>query len=98
MVYFDWEHNALTGPIPSEVGQMTDLAYLNLAHNRLSGEIPSQIEMLADHSLTANGEVDLDFNTNLTGTLPGVFCTDVLCSSLKVGEKVGCCTEGSRGG
>lgn len=37
------EHNFLTGPLPSEVGNLTNLALLDLSKNRISGEIPSSI-------------------------------------------------------
>ncbi|XP_047944213.1 receptor-like protein Cf-9 homolog [Salvia hispanica] len=35
--------NQFTGPIPSAIGNMSELAYLVLPHNKFSGEIPSSI-------------------------------------------------------
>ncbi len=41
---------ALSGEIPRELGQLTDLEYLNLGDNELSGEIPPEIGAFANLS------------------------------------------------
>ena len=38
----------LTGSIPSEIGNLTNLTYLNLGGNQLTGEIPSEIGNLTN--------------------------------------------------
>lgn len=40
-------HNLLEGPIPPSVGQMGELAYLNLADNNFSGGLPGEMLSLA---------------------------------------------------
>ena len=35
--------NELTGPIPSEVGLLTELRIFNLQNNLLTGEIPTEL-------------------------------------------------------
>ena len=42
------ESNYLSGPIPSEVGNLANLTYLYLADNRLTGSIPSELGNLAN--------------------------------------------------
>ncbi|XP_052142012.1 receptor kinase-like protein Xa21 [Oryza glaberrima] len=37
------DHNFITGPLPSEVGNLTNLALLDFSSNLISGEIPSSI-------------------------------------------------------
>lgn len=64
---FRLDHNRFTGPIPSELLQLTSLTTdFTLAHNSLSGSIPSQ--------LFANlAQLDLNVRLNdnlLTGPLP----------------------------
>ncbi len=36
-------NNQLTGEMPPEIGNLTNMEYLNLCCNQLSGEIPSEI-------------------------------------------------------
>ena len=38
----------LTGSIPSEIGNLTNLTYLNLGGNQLTGEIPPEIGNLTN--------------------------------------------------
>ena len=57
--------NNLTGAIPSAIGNLTRLEDLWLHENSLSGEIPSEIR-----NLTNLGQLNLGYNTELTGELP----------------------------
>ena len=54
----------LTGPIPVELGQLTQLKYLWLSYNQLTGEIPSELG-----NLTELRELSLSGN-QLTGEIP----------------------------
>jgi Leucine-rich repeat (LRR) protein len=56
--------NELTGNIPSSIGNLTYLTYLNLESNNLTGNIPSSIGNLVD--LT---DINLEAN-HLTGSIP----------------------------
>ena len=51
--------NALTGAIPSELGDLSDLTALGLQINQLSGIIPSE---LGDLSATASGETQINLS------------------------------------
>ena len=57
-------NNALSGPIPAQIGNLTNLTNLNLVSNSLTGEIPTQIG-----NLTNLTKLDLAFNS-LTGEIP----------------------------
>ena len=57
-------YSGLTGEIPSEIGQLTNLENLRLNYNQLTGEIPSEIGSLTN--LTALALHD----NQLTGEIP----------------------------
>ncbi|ORY44155.1 hypothetical protein BCR33DRAFT_738308 [Rhizoclosmatium globosum] len=57
-------YNALSGPIPREIGNLTKLNYLSLGNNVLSGPIPSEIGYL-----TGLNVLNLS-NNNLSGVVP----------------------------
>jgi len=47
----EWsESNQLTGSIPSEIGNLTNLTWLSLSENQLTGEIPESICNLVDNT------------------------------------------------
>ena len=56
--------NQLTGPIPSEIGNLTNLIVLNLSYNQLTGSIPPEIG-----NLTNLTKLVL-FENQLTGSIP----------------------------
>ena len=58
------QDNNLMGSIPSSIGNLTNLEYLNLFRNKLSGKIPSSIA-----NLTNLQSLVLDAN-NLSGNIP----------------------------
>ncbi len=59
-----WISNNVKGPIPPELGDLTELEYLQFFNNSLSGPIPSELGRLTNLR-------DLDFNSNeLTGPIP----------------------------
>ena len=60
----DLRENNLQGKIPSEIGQLRELAHLNMHNNQLTGEMPSEIGQLTKLRF-------LDFSDNrLTGNIP----------------------------
>ncbi len=61
----DLSSNDLTGPIPPELGDLSNLMTLDLSFNKLSGQIPSDLGNLSN--LTS---LDLGFNRNLSGSIP----------------------------
>ena len=60
--------NRLSGPVPSELSGLANLAELDLGNNQLSGQLPSELSALA--SLT---ELFLGGNGSFLGPLPGSF-------------------------
>ena len=64
----DLSNNQLTGEIPSEIGNLTNLEVLWLYSNQLTGSIPSEIGNLANlERLWLN-------NNQLTGEIPESIC------------------------
>ena len=64
----DLSLNDLTGEIPSELGNLTNLSVLRLFYNNLTGEIPSEIGNL--YKLTF---ITLKYN-QLSGEIPQQVC------------------------
>jgi Leucine-rich repeat (LRR) protein len=54
----------LTRKIPTEIGQLINLSYLNLDNNKLTGKIPTEIGQLVNLNYLYL------FNNNLTGKIP----------------------------
>jgi len=72
--------NTLTGEIPSEIGNLTNLIYLNLSYNQLTGSIPSSIG-----NLTNLEELSLKMNL-LTGEIPQEVCDLIESNNLGFGN------------
>ena len=70
----------LTGPIPSEIGGLTALQFLNLAGNQLTGAIPTELA-----SLTGLQSLGLSYN-RLTGPIPSEFGGLTALQSLDLGS------------
>ena len=66
--------SGLTGEIPPEIGNLTNLTYLNLFTNQLTGEIPSEIG-----NLTNLNYLNLSSN-QLTGEIPEEICNQGVSS------------------
>ncbi|XP_031103868.1 probable LRR receptor-like serine/threonine-protein kinase At3g47570 [Ipomoea triloba] len=66
LVHVDISHNTLTGPLPSEIGGLKSLTFLNLSNNCIFGEIPLSFSSL-------KGVETLDLSSNhLTGKIPDI--------------------------
>ena len=64
----DLRNNQLTGPIPPEIGYLTNLTLLYLYENQLTGSIPSEIGNLTNLTY-------LKLSSNqLTGEIPESIC------------------------
>ena len=61
----DLAYNQLTGGIPAELGNLTNLQSLDLYGNQLSGTIPTQLG-----NLTNLQELVLGYNQQIHGTIP----------------------------
>ncbi len=61
----DLEDNALDGPIPTELGDLSELKYLNFNFNDLSGSIPEALGNLRNLEY-----LDLENNFYLSGPIP----------------------------
>ena len=59
--------NNLKGPLPAELGNLTDLGELNLSRNAVTGSIPLELANLGFLE-----ELDLSYN-DLTGEIPPIF-------------------------
>ncbi|XP_042978396.1 receptor-like protein 3 [Carya illinoinensis] len=62
--YSDLSHNKLTGTIPTQILELTDLEYLDLSENHLYGEIP--VSLISLHFLRQFSIA----NNNLHGAIP----------------------------
>ena len=73
------------GPIPPELGQLTDLTTLWLSFNRFSGPIPPELGRLAQLR-------DLQLNSNqLSGPIPVEFGNLTELTTLKIDSDTGLC-------
>ena len=61
------ENNNLTGAIPEEIGNLTQLRYLRLANNEITGPLPPQIGNFSDLRVLQLQE------NRLSGTIPSEF-------------------------
>ena len=64
----------MTGTIPTELGQLDRVTYMDLEFNNLSGGIPSELSMLGT---ATNGSLDYFFleGNALTGSVPAGLCS-----------------------
>ncbi|KAF8399730.1 hypothetical protein HHK36_015601 [Tetracentron sinense] len=60
------QNNAITGPIPAEIGKLDKLQTLDLSNNKLNGGIPSSLGDLKNLNY-----LDLSYN-NISGSLPKI--------------------------
>jgi hypothetical protein len=99
---FLWLSNAaLTGPIPTEVGELRVLSQLDLGHNRLNATIPTELGSLnileqldlSDNALTGSIPISVSsfytwrFDGNrLTGSVPSQVCESKLSQEQILGH------------
>jgi RHS repeat-associated protein len=85
--YFNVESNFLQGPLPSPLGFLEEISYVNFAHNDLSGCIPEDYSTLCNPNVT----VYLDFNSCLShGSYFPNFCNNSSCETLPIGSACPC--------
>jgi len=72
--------NKLTGSIPTELGNLTALTFIDLSGNQLSGAIPTELG-----NLTALNNLVLSRN-NLTGSIPAELGNLTALRSLRLGR------------
>ena len=77
-IVLDLSSSGLTGEIPPEIGNLTNLEYLHLSSNELTGEIPSSIGNLTN--LTG---LQL-YSTQLTGEIPQEVCNLIESNNLNM--------------
>ena len=63
-----FSNGQLTGSLPSELGLLTQLTFLQVHHTSISGPVPTELG-----SLSALEELLMD-NTGMTGTMPAQVC------------------------
>jgi Leucine-rich repeat (LRR) protein len=64
--------NGLNGSIPNAIGKLTGLIYLDLSNNQLTGTVPTELVGLKQLAV-----LGLQYNTQLTGLLPGFNFTQI---------------------
>ena len=72
------ENNQLTGLIPQEAGNLTNLIRLRLDDNQLTGEIPVEIGSLTNLTVLTL------FNNQLTGDIPQEVCDLIESNNLSM--------------
>ena len=95
--------NQLTGEIPAELGDLTNLEVLLLSGNQLTGEIPAELGSLtnvevlwlASNQLTGEIPAELGNLTNLTGEIPAELQPDQPLYLYR-NQLTGCIPEGLR--
>ena len=92
------QNNQLSGEIPSEIGNLINLGFLNLENNQLSGEIPSEIGNLINlNTLKLK-------NNQLTGEIPQAVCDLIESNNLNISyildgnNLTNTCDDGDGGG
>jgi hypothetical protein len=78
--FLQFEENALSGPIPTSLGDLSGLEMLSLSSNSLTGTIPPSLGNLM------NVQRLWIFNTSLTGPIPVAFVQLLQLGELKMGQ------------